>query len=67
MMICPICQGPFKKRRPWQETCSPVCCRKKWQITMVKKILDHVVGNWQDSYSQAFADLEEKIKTGIKF
>jgi len=34
---------------------------------MVKKILDHVVGDWQQSYSKTYADLEEKIKAGVRF
>lgn len=66
MPTCPICQGPLKKRRQWQETCSPVCRRKKFQINMVKKILDHVVGNWQHHYSKTFAELEGKIKAGVR-
>ena len=66
MTTCPICQGPYKRRTQWQETCSPACRRKKFQINMVKKILDHVVGNWQQSYSETYAELEARIKAGVK-
>jgi hypothetical protein len=50
MLPCPICGEPFKKARPWQKVCSPVCRRKKWQIKMfsdmVKQIADNMISDF---------------------
>jgi hypothetical protein len=59
MTVCPICQGHYKKRTSWQRVCSPVCRNKAWRIKKVKQILDH-------AYEKIFAELEAKIKAGVK-
>jgi predicted nucleic acid-binding Zn ribbon protein len=42
LMPCPVCGEPFKKKVPWQESCSDKCRIKAFRLRQAAKIADEV-------------------------